>query len=172
MLHEPHIAPLTAFVAGLRRTYPTWEFPDFDPLDGGVDATILVLFEKPGRMTSAAAGGSGFISRDNDDPTAEATFRFMQQAGLPRTMTVTWNVVPGWNGARRVTAAELQTGVDRVADLLRLLPRLHMAVLVGKKAQRALPLIETLGLRVLASAHPSPIVRASRPRLWRQIPTD
>jgi hypothetical protein len=171
LLDEPHIAPLTAFVARLRRTHPTWEFPDFDPFDGGVGATILLLFEKPGPMTSAAGGGSGFISRDNDDTSAEATFRFMQEARLPREQTVTWNVVPGWNGTRRVTAAELRAGVDRSAELLQLLPRLHTTVLVGRKAQRALPLIETLGLRVLTSAHPSPIVRASRPDVWQEIPT-
>ena len=89
LLREPHIAPLTKYVAGLRRSHPTWEFPDFDPFDGGVDATILLLFEKPGPMTSAAAGGSGFISRDNDDPSAEATFRFMQEARLPLEQIVT-----------------------------------------------------------------------------------
>ena len=40
------------------------EVPDFDPLDGGVEARALFLFEKPGRMT-AGQSGSGFISRDN-----------------------------------------------------------------------------------------------------------
>lgn len=37
MLSEPHIAPLADHVADWRRRYPPpdWEFPDFDPLDGG-----------------------------------------------------------------------------------------------------------------------------------------
>ena len=95
----------------------------------------------------------------------------MRQVQLPREMTVSWNVVPGWNGVRKVTAAELREGMGHIADLLRLLPRLHTAVLVGRKAQRALPSIDPLGLRVLTSAHPSPIVRATRPDAWREIPT-
>jgi hypothetical protein len=47
----------------------------------------LFLFEKLGPMT-AEAGGSGFISRNNDDPTAEATFRFMEQAKIPRKLSI------------------------------------------------------------------------------------
>jgi len=40
---------LTDFVQKLRRTHPDWEFPDFDPLDGGCNADILFLFENQGR---------------------------------------------------------------------------------------------------------------------------
>jgi hypothetical protein len=48
--------------------------PDFDPLDGGVNAQVLFLLEKPGPMAAedGKRAGSGFISRDNDDGTAEA----------------------------------------------------------------------------------------------------
>ncbi len=170
MLAAPHMVPLAQFVAGLRRSHPDLEFPDFDPLDGGIDADILFLLEKPGPMTSAGGRGSGFISRNNDDPTAEATFGFMIEARLPRIRTITWNVVPGWNGTRKVTAAELHAGVASFRTLLPLLPQLRTAVLVGQKAQRAKPLIEPLGLRVLTSPHPSPLVRASQPEAWRSIP--
>ena len=55
----------------------------FDPRDGGIRAQALFLFEKPGPKANA----SGFISRDNDDPTAENIFRFMNQAGIPRKKT-------------------------------------------------------------------------------------
>src|ERR1700733_350011 len=83
MLTLPHIAPLTAYAAKLRLRGAV-EVPDFDPLDGGVNARVLFLFEKPGPMTadgSAFSGsGSGFISRNNDDPTAEATIAFMGKA--------------------------------------------------------------------------------------------
>jgi hypothetical protein len=61
MLKDPHVAPLTDFVEHLRRKHQGWEFPDFDPLDGGINAEILFLFEKPGPKTSARGGGSGFI---------------------------------------------------------------------------------------------------------------
>lgn len=171
MLHEPYIAPLTDFVQTLRKTRPTWEFPDFDPLDGGCNADILFLFEKPGPMTSMSGKGSGFISRNNDDPTADATFDFMNKAELPRKRTVIWNVVPGWNGTRKVTSAELRAGVDDLNALLPLLPMLRTIILVGRKAQRATSLVEHLHLRILSSAHPSPIVRASQPDVWRAIPS-
>src|ERR1019366_4921133 len=75
MLHHPHIAPLTAYAARLLQR-GLGEVPEFDPFDGGVDAQVLFLFEKPGPMT-VGGDGSGFISRNNDDPTAEATFEFM-----------------------------------------------------------------------------------------------
>jgi len=42
MLWEPHIAPLTAYVATLRDRGMS-EVPDFDPLDSGKDATCALL---------------------------------------------------------------------------------------------------------------------------------
>src|SRR3954468_22227148 len=85
MLQEAHMKPLIAYVAALR-TRGLGQVLDFDPLDGGVDAKVLFLFEKPGPMTAETAGkkkqGSGFISRNNDDPTAKATFDFMNEAGI------------------------------------------------------------------------------------------
>ena len=42
-------------------------------------------------------GGSGFISRNNNDPTAEAIFQFMEQAGIDRKLTLIWNAIRGWN---------------------------------------------------------------------------
>ena len=172
MLNEPHIAPLADYVQRLRDIHPAWEFPNFDPLDGGTNAEILFLLEKPGPMTSAASAGSGFISRNNDDPTAQATFDFMKKADISRERAVIWNVVPGWNGTRKVTAAELKAGVVALRGLLPLLPKLHSIVLVGKKAQRALALVEPLGLRIFKSAHPSPLVFASQPNKWHAIPAD
>lgn len=174
MLHEPHIAPLTDFVQKLKEIHPDCEIPDFDPFDGGCNADILFLFEKPGPMTSASGKGSGFISRDNDDPTAEATFKFMNKAGLLRERTVIWNVIPGWNGTRKVTTAELRAGIDDLNGLLVLLPKLRAIVLVGQQAQRVMSsksFVKSGCLRIFASAHPSPLVRASHPDVWHAIPS-
>ena len=173
MLGLPHVAPLTALANNLRQR-PLVEVPDFDPLDGGTEATMLFLFEKPGPMTATGGTkvGSGFISRDNDDQTAEATFNFMNQAGIPRKRTVTWNVVPWWNGERKITGSELRDGVERVRDLIALLPRLRVVVLVGKKSARARPYLETKNLALFASDHPSPLVRASWPDRWKAIPME
>ncbi len=114
--------------------------------------------------------GSGFISRDNDNPTAEATFRFMQVAGIDRNITTVWNMVPWWNGTRAITADELRAGMSALDDLLGILTGVRVVVLVGRKAGRARSHLEAKGFPVLESAHPSPIVRASRPAAWQAIP--
>ncbi len=117
---------------------------------------------RPGRV------GSGFVSRDNDTPTAEATHRFMLEAGLPRRDTVIWNMVPWWNGTIAMTPGERLDGAAELPNLIALLPRLHTAVLVGRTAARARPLLG--GLRLLESAHPSPQVRAGYRSRWDEIP--
>ena len=172
MLREPHIAPLTDFVDRLRQKYKDWEFPDFDPLDSGIEADTLLLFEKPGRKTSAKGGGSGFISRNNNDATAEATFNFLNEAGLSRKRTVIWNTIPGWNGTRKITPDELRAGINDLSELISLLPKLRTVILVGKKAQKAGPLIKrnNSALQLIESAHSSPIVRATSPDVWQSIP--
>lgn len=60
MLGDPHVKPLTDYVAKLRKRGPG-EVPDFDPLDGGVNARVLFLFEKPGPKDRSRRrmGGSG-----------------------------------------------------------------------------------------------------------------
>jgi len=172
MLGLPHVAALTAFAAKLRERGSV-EVPEFDPLDGGVDARVLFLFEKPGPMTATGGkrSGSGFISRNNDDSTAEATFHFMKEAAIPRKLTVTWNVIPWWNGTVKVAGAELSEGVGRVVDLIRLLPKLRAVVMVGLKAATAQPYLKTTGAALFTSDHPSPLVRARWPIRWAAIPS-
>jgi len=171
MLTEPHVVPLTRFAQQLRDS-STFEVPDFDPLDGGVNARALFLLEKPGPRVSVLGGGSGFISRNNDDPSAEATFGFMDEAGIPRKATVTWNVVPWWNGTIDLTDAELEEGAASLVGLVALLPRLRVVVLVGRSAARhAAPHLRGLPVEVITSAHPSPKVRRMYPGLWSSIPT-
>jgi hypothetical protein len=168
MLDLPHMGPLVAYVEQLR-SCGRGEVPLFDPLDGGVEAVVLFLFEKPGPMTADGAG-SGFISQNNDDPTAEATYRFMRQAGIARKLTVAWNVVPWWNGTRKVTGAELRQGVASIEGLIELLPNLRVVLLIGTKAARAERLLKNTGLVLLCSDHPSPIVRAAYRERWDNIP--
>lgn len=167
------MAPLAAYVARLRR--PGVVVPDFDPLDGGTEAQVLFLLEKPGPQAAPSPAGhedAGFISRDNGGGTAEALRRFMGEAGLPRRDTAIWNVIPWWNGTIAVTAAERAAGLRELPHALALLPRLHTAVLVGRTAARARPVLHGVsqGLRLLESAHPSPQVRAGNRALWDAIP--
>lgn len=155
-LHEPHISPLTAYVDTLRREYPEWEFPYFDPADGGIKGRLLFLLEKPGPKTSPAQGGSGFISRNNNDPTAEATFNFMKDAGIPREETVLWNTIPGWNGTIEIAPNELHFWLDRfdLKKMMRLLPNLEVIVLVGGKAKHARGSFEPYA-KIFDSYHPA-----------------
>ena len=55
MLSLPHVAPLATYAAKLRERGSV-EVPEFDPPDGGIDAQVLFLFEKPGRMTAEGKG--------------------------------------------------------------------------------------------------------------------
>jgi len=184
LLALPHMMPLAAYVARLRRPgievlgvevlgveVPGVEVPDFDPLDGGTEAQVLFLMEKPGPQATSSRTDredTGFISRDNSGETPKALRRFMLEAGLPRRDTAVWNVIPWWNGSIAVTAAERAAGLLELPHALALLPRLHTAVLVGRTAARARPAL--VGLRVLESAHPSPQVRAGNRALWDAIP--
>jgi len=165
LLFEAHVAPLTEYVQSLRER--GWgDVPDFDPLDGGIRAKALFLFEKPGPKASV----SGFISRNNDDKTAENTFTFMTQANIPREDVCIWNVVPGWNGTTKVSSDELKRGVDSLGGLFTLLPELRVVMLVGRKAERARQLLDGSGLMLFASFHPSPKNYALARDKWEAIP--
>jgi uracil-DNA glycosylase len=87
-LDAPHVRPLIHLIK-------TWEtgdlrFPRVDPDDGGVNAEVLFLQHTPGRR----AVGTGFVSRDNPDPTARNAGEALDYAGFQRTDYVRWNVVP------------------------------------------------------------------------------
>lgn len=166
-LAEPHIKPLTQFAQSLReRGYG--QVPDFDPWDGGIAAQALFLFEKPGPKAFA----SGFISRNNDDPTAEHTFNFLRQAEISRRATCLWNTVPGWNGTRKLTSKELKQGAAALCELIPLLHNLKVVVLVGKRAANCWSKFGNLErLPSIVSAHPSPINFAFARDTWNEIPT-
>lgn len=167
MLSRPHMMALASYAAGLR-SRRLGDVPDFDPYDGGTSSRALFLFEKPGPK----AFESGFISRNNNDSTAENTFQFMLAAGLPREYTCLWNIVPFWNGTIGVSTSELVVGISCLNELLALLPKLKVVVLVGRKAERARPLLSGSGLKILTSVHPSPKNRAMALDRWQTIASD
>lgn len=149
--------PLAAYVRGLRKVCFV---PDFDPLDAGVDAQLLMLLEKPGPRTFPPVG-SGFVSRDNADPTARTLRSFALEAGIPRAATVIWNVVPWWNGTVAITGAEKRAGAAELATFLPLLPQLRGVLLCGNAAAMfGEPVLAGRGLRLFRSVHPSGQARA------------
>jgi uracil-DNA glycosylase len=171
-LYELHVAPLANFVAKLRKACPADAgVPDFDPWDGGTRARCLFLFEAPG----ARAVGSGFISRDNPDPTAKNFWFLNREAGLPRELTVTWNVVPWYLGAEgRIRAARSEDVLQArpyLEELLLQLPQLQAIVLLGRAAQTTAPDLAALrpSSRVFCCPHPSARSLNARPHLRQEI---
>jgi len=166
LLEQSHVAPLTKFVVELRDQKLEEHSPDFrkehipyfDPLDGGVQARCLFLFEAPG----GRAVKSGFISRDNPDETAKVFFELNECVGLDRCLTVSWNIVPWYLGSeKRIRAAkraDINQGLQHLWDLLDLLRPLDIIVLGGRKAQRATMDIKEKRVadRVIEMWHPSP----------------
>jgi uracil-DNA glycosylase len=126
LLHEPHAAPLTEFVERLRESRPDAAVPYFDPTEAGVEARILLLLEAPGPR-AALDKGSGFVSPDNNDQSAQNIWTLLGEAGVDRgTEVVTWNVVPWYIGdgtrIRAVRSSDLDHAGDATMELLSLLP--------------------------------------------------
>jgi hypothetical protein len=96
----------------------------------------------------------------------------MEQAAIPRKLTITWNVIPWWNGTRKVTGQELRGGVACVRELITLLANLRAVVLVGGKAAKARVHLEGTGLALFTSAHALPLVRARYSERWNAIPVE
>jgi uracil-DNA glycosylase len=114
---------------------------------------------RPGRAD--AAQGSGFISADNDDKSAENMWCFFREAGIDRRHEiVAWNIVPWYLGDDRkiggVRANDIDEARPALHELLQLLPQLRVVVLFGRNAQagwrRAQPPIH---VHVLEAPHPS-----------------
>ncbi len=171
LLNRPHMEPLARYVETLRKKKgKAFQIPDFDPCDGGVQARLLILAETPGPK----ALRSGFVSRNNDDETAENTFRVLKKSGLKRPDTLLWNMVPWYLGSgervRKPTPDELKEGMACLRDLLPLLPNLKAIVLAGVSAKDGLDR-DTLppGVQVFQARHPSPRNLNSRPDMEAQI---
>ncbi len=157
-LREPCIEGLTEFVEKMREEEAGQgeNIPYFDPLDGGTEARCLFLFE--------AAGGkaveSGFVSRNNNDQSANNFFCLNEEVGLNRTLTVLWNIVPwalretGKNRSPR--RDDIRQGLHRLEEPLDLLRQLEVVVLCGGAAQKATPFFykKHAHLDVLHAPHP------------------
>ncbi len=174
LLRAPHIAPLTAFVERLRMSHPNAAIPYFDPTEAGTKAGILCFFEAPGPRATPPAG-SGFVSADNDDQTAQNMWTLLREAGIDRnTEYIAWNVVPWYVGdgrrIRAVRAADLSEAKQATEELLGLLPTVRVVVLFGKAAARAWHRIGA-PLDAIEAPHPSPRNVNSRPWVREAIRT-
>lgn len=160
LLNSSHVEPLTKFVTELRRTTGSgYNIPFFDPLDGGTHAEVLFLLEAPGPK----AVKSGFVSRSNPDETAKNFFLLTQEAGIDRTRTAIWNIVPWYLGSgkkiRPANPSDIKAGAASLSKLLSLFESLKVIVLVGAKARQAHGMIKEIdpNVTVLHMPHTSPM---------------
>lgn len=158
------VLPLEAWARDVedrrRARLPDVIVPHFDPAEAGVSARALLLLEAPGPKTVPEWGGSGFISVDNNDVTAQNTWNARNDAGL-HDHTLAWNILPWVMGRASVkpTSAELTQGAIELRGLLELLPDLQVIVLAGDKAKAGWDdnLDHLIGdrYRVLRTVHPA-----------------
>ncbi len=171
MADAPHVRPLRALAEKIAAERGA-AVPDPDPLDGGVEARLLLLLETPG----PSIGLTGFVSRDNPTGTAANLFRFLAEAGIARRDTLIWNAVP-WvihaPGAlnRAPRRSEAAAAAPYFAPLLALLPRLAVVVPAGRFAREAAaPLAELRpDLPVVPIPHPSPTYVCTSPSVRARI---
>ena len=171
LVDAAHLRPIRALARRIaqERGAPV---PDPDPLDGGVNARLLLLLETPG----PAIVRTGLVSQDNATGTAANLFRFLREAGIARADLLIWNAVP-WvihaQGAlnRAPRRSEARAAAPYLAPLLGLLPNLACIVLAGRFAGEARAPLETLrpDLPVIAVPHPSPTYVCTSPSVRERI---
>jgi hypothetical protein len=149
--------------------------PWFDPADGGQSASILWLLEAPGPRATRERGGSGVVSCENNDSTAENTWRTRVEAGVARSLVAHWNVIPHHLGSatsiRAWSRGDIAAAGPLLEELLSLLPRLRCAVLGGRAAQAAWRAHAPHGRPIVAieCPHPSATNLNTRPDARHQI---
>ncbi|EHR61561.1 uracil-DNA glycosylase [Saccharomonospora cyanea] len=163
---EPHVAPLVELAdrIAIARGLPAGraEVPYPDPDGGGIHARALFLLSDPGPATDldhARGNGSGLLSIDNDDPTAQRLWLAYKDAGLERRRCLHWNAVPFPITGKQPSAAEKNEAALWTIELLTTLPHLRVVVLMGRVAEdswhRVTAQTTTPDVRVLNTVHPS-----------------
>ena len=163
------MAPLSAFVGRLRVQHGGGEsVPWFDPTEAGVHARILALLEAPGPRATGATGprpsakGSGFISADNNDPTADHVWHLLRDSGIDRAREyAAWNIVPWYVGdgraIRKATRGDIEQARPALLELLDLMTEIRVVMLLGDAAQKGWDRARiNRSLHVIRARHPSP----------------
>lgn len=117
---------------------------------------------------------SGFVSRNNPDLTARNMTELLRDAGISRSQTALWNIVPWYVGTeeriRPVTRCDLRRAETYLAALLPLFPELRVVVLVGRKAEAGWKASRlSPSMPVVATYHPSPLVFHTSPDKKRMV---
>lgn len=130
-LFAPHVYPLNNLVEKINKSeYGDNTVPWFDPFGAGINAKVLFLLQDP----SNAALGTGFISPDNPDKTADYTSYFRNKANLLPKELVHWNIIP-WEIKNRNLKTELLKAKPFFIEFLSELKNLQVVVCMGKYAE-------------------------------------
>lgn len=173
-LREPHVWPLNGLVE--KWVEEGRQVPWVDPDLGGIHSRILFLLESPG-PASSTGHGSGVISPDNDDQTAERFWRISQQAGLARDEYMNWNVVPwyvsGTGKNVNATSTDACAALPYLHEFITLLTQLRVVVTMGGFAESAwlryLRQPDSPVTALITCPHPSASARRGRPEFEKEI---
>jgi hypothetical protein len=157
--YEPHVGDMNHYVDTLNANHDN-TVPYVDPDCGGSRAQVLFLLQDPGPKATRSRGGSGFLSVQNDDPTAAEMCQSLAAVGLPWGECLVWNAVPWWvNGNLRV--ADIRQGLPYLDTVRSLTPDLAGVGLMGGNAEKAWGEFaqrypdHVHGLTVVPAPHPS-----------------
>lgn len=131
----PHVAPINAFVDSIRDRDGRGWAPYVPPHHGGVDARVISVLRDPGPATQLGVG-SGFISVENDDPTAERMARLFDRFGIPARVVLPWNAYP-WYINAAPNAAQSKAGALVSLELLELTTDVDVVLLQSRDAEKA-----------------------------------
>jgi len=131
-LYASHVEELNKLVERIRESKPGDDsVPWFDPAGAGVNARVLILQQDPSEV---AEKGTGFISPDNPDRTADNTTLFRNKAKLRPEELTHWNIVP-WVIGERGATFEINKAIPYLRELLELLAGLEVVICMGKTAE-------------------------------------
>ncbi|WP_228803910.1 uracil-DNA glycosylase [Nocardia higoensis] len=128
------VAPINRLIDELVEESGEW-MPYVAPVYGGTEARLLTLFRDPGPKTKVDKG-SGMLSLENDDQSAERFLSFFEEAGMLVDDLMTWNTYP-WYINRKPSAAEIDRGLEPLERVIALLPELTVVMAHGGDAQTA-----------------------------------
>ena len=169
------VAAINRFIDELGAENEAGHPPYIPPICGGVDALALSMSRDPGPKAGGIKG-SGFLSIENDDPSAERMGQFLGEAGINYRQVVPWNAYP-WYINSDPTAEQLFAGVEPLRRLISLMPRLRVVILHGTTAAKGWKLflrehhglVKRLDIVWLATYHTSRQALQTPDRVEREL---
>lgn len=146
---DEHMAPVSDLVRRLSAERPElegapWVAPHYDPRV----ARILSLSSNPGPGAGGSTG-SGMLSAENDDASAERMLNVYTAAGIDSENVVPWNAFPWFVHAQLpdgLTRDHIEQGVIVLRRFLELCPNVVSIVAHGSDAHRSAQLLRSIRL--------------------------